>query len=154
MEENEHLETNKTDKRILALLLKNSRLSYRQIAKKLKLAVATVMNHIKKLEKNKIIEQYTTKLNYEKLGYDITVVIQLRISKGKLLEVEKKIATHPNVTNLYDLTGVFDALLVAKFKNRKQMDVFLKKIQTYDFIERTETMLVLNTLKESYADVL
>ena len=28
------------------------------------------------------------------------------------------------------------------------MDNFLKKIQTYDFVERTETKLILSTMKE------
>jgi len=54
---------------------------------------------------------------------------------------------------VYDHTGPFDALILAKFKTRKQMDQFLKHLQTYDFVERTETMLVLNILKEGQIKV-
>lgn len=136
------------DLKILGVLLKNSRLSYRQIAKKLKTSVATVMNHVKSMEEQGIIEKYTARMNYEKLGYDIEVLIEIRISKGKLFEMEKKIASHPNVFAVYDVTGNFDAVVLARFKTRRLMDNFLKKIQTYDFIERTETKLVLNTIKE------
>ena len=42
----------------------------------------------------------------------------------------------------------FDAVIIARFKNRKSMDYFLKKIQTYDFIERTFTKFILHTIKE------
>ncbi|MBI2669459.1 Lrp/AsnC family transcriptional regulator [Candidatus Woesearchaeota archaeon] len=133
---------------LLNILLENSRLSYREIAKKAGCSVVTVINRVREMEKVNILTGYTANLNYEKLGYDVTAVIQLRISKGKLFEVEKKIATNPSIFAVYDVTGNFDSLVIAKFKNRKALDAFLKKIQTYDFIERTETSLVLNTIKE------
>ena len=142
------MEIDEKDRCIVNVLLSNSRLSYRQIAKKVGLSVVTVLNRIKKLEKEEIIKRYSTIIDYEKLGYDVSVIIQIRISKGKLFDVEQKIATHPNVSIVYDHTGDFDATIIAKFKSRKFMDVFLKKIQTYDFVERTETKLILNTLKE------
>lgn len=142
------MQLEETDKKILNILLDNSRLSLRQIAKKADVSVATVMNHIKKLEKEGIIKKYTTKVDYEKIGYDVEVIIEIRISKGKLFEVEKKIATHPNVFAVFDITGAFDALILARFRTRRLMDNFLKKLQTYEFVERTETKLVLNTIKE------
>lgn len=137
------------DQKIVNVLLENSRLSCREIAKRIDCSVATVVNRMRELEKNGIIKGYTTQLDYEKLGYDVQAVISLRISKGKLFEVEKKIAIHPQVFAVYDVTGNFDAIVVAKFKSRKALDTFLKKIQTYDFVERTDTKLVLNTFKES-----
>ena len=143
-----------TDKKILNILVDNSRLSLRKIAKKADVSVATVMHHIKKLEKEGIIKKYTTKLDYEKTGYDVEVIIEIRISKGKLFEVEKKIAMHPNVFAVYDITGAFDALVLARFPTRRRMDNFLKKLQTYEFVERTETKLILNTIKEENIEVM
>lgn len=142
------MQLDETDKKVLNILVDNSRLSLRQIAKKAGISVATAMNHIKKLEKENVIKKYTTKLDYEKIGYDIEVAIEIRISKGKLFEVEKKIAVHPNVFAVYDMTGAFDALVLARFPTRRKMDNFLKKIQTYEFVERTETKLILNMFKE------
>ena len=106
------------------------------------------MNRVNAMEKGKIITSYTAGLDYEKLGYTIKVVIELRVAKGKLLEVESRIADHPNVSAVYDITGPFDALVVAVFRSRMELDYFLKKIQTYEFVERTETKLVLNIMKE------
>jgi Lrp/AsnC family transcriptional regulator, regulator for asnA, asnC and gidA len=138
-----------TDKKLLNVLLADSRLSYRQIASKLSVSVATVMNRIKKLEKDKVIKGYTTVLDYDKLGYDIDAIISMKISKGKLLQVENKIANHPSVAAVFDTTGDFDSVAIAKFKNRKALDTFLKKVQTYDFVEGTHTSLILNTIKNS-----
>ena len=148
MKENKHLEIDETDKKILNVLLEDSRLSYRQIAKNIGVSVATVMHRVNNLENNKIIRNYTTIVDYEKLGYDIEVIFEIRISKGKLFEVEEKIATHPNVFAVYDITGEFDAAILARFQSRRQMDAFLKKMQTYPFIERTLTKVILNTIKE------
>src|SRR3989338_8605858 len=138
----------KIDRKILNVLMENSRLSMRQIAKKANVSAATVMHHIRKLERDKVIRGYTTKVDYEKIGYDVEVIIEIRISKGKSFEVERKIALHPNVFAVYDITGQFDVLVLARFKTRREMDKFIKILQTYDFVERTETKLILNTIKE------
>lgn len=137
-----------TDKRLLNELLRDGRQSFRQLAKHTGVSVATALTRVRNLEKAGVIKGYACVLDYEKLGYDISVQIQLKISKGKLFEVEQKIASHPNVALVYDVTGEFDATILAKFRNRRAMDAFLKKIQTYDFVERTQTQLVLNTMKE------
>lgn len=142
------MELNEKDKKIMNALIGNSRLSLRQIAKKTGISVATVMNHLNSLEKEAVIKKYTAKIDYEKIGYDVEVMIEIRISKGKLFDVEKKIAGNPNVFAVYDVTGLTDAIVLARFLNRRQMDVFLKKLQTYEFVDRIETKLILNTLKE------
>lgn len=147
------MEKDQLNKQILNILLENSKLSYRQIAKKIGVSAATIMNRIKSLEKDNIIKNYTISIDYEKIGYDIETIIEIRISKGKLFEVERKIATHPNVFAVYDITGDFDAIILARFENRRKMDTFLKKIQTYDFVERIFTKVILNTLKEQQIKV-
>lgn len=146
------LELDAVDKGILNALLGNSRLSYRQIAKKMNVSAATVMHRIKALEKE-VIRNYTLSLDYEKMGYSIEVIFEVRISKGKLFEVEQKIAHHPNVIAVYDITGDFDAVIIARFESRRKMDDFLKKMQTYTFVERTYTKFILNTIKEKPMEV-
>ena len=130
-------------------IIEDSRQSYRQIAKKASISVVTVMNHVKELDKQGVIKAYTAGIDYEKLGYDIDVIVSIKVSKGKLFEVENKLATVSNVITVFDVTGDFDCMLIAKFKNRRALDGFLKKIQTYDFIERTSTVMILNTIKNN-----
>ncbi|MDD4352936.1 MAG: Lrp/AsnC family transcriptional regulator [Candidatus Nanoarchaeia archaeon] len=136
------------DRQIINELINNSKQSYRDIAVKTKLSAVTIMNRVKELEKNKIIKSYTTEIDYETIGYDVQVLIHMRIAKGRLFDVEQKIAVLKGVFAVYDVTGNFDAIIIAKFKNRRMMDAFLKKIQTFDFVERTETNIILNTIKE------
>jgi len=142
-----------TDIRILNHLLNNGRDSYRDIAKALDIAPATAMKRVKSLEKAGMIRHYGAVLDYEKLGYDIQVIVDVRVAKGKLFQIEKRIAKHPNVFAVYDNTGSFDATVIARFKNRSGMDRFLKDLQTYDFVERTETKLVLSTIKDGMTEL-
>ena len=142
-----------TDRRIINILINNPRKSYRELAKEAKVSVATVANRLRDLTKNEIIKDYTALINYDKLGYEIQTVINIRVSQGKELVIEKKIFNDPHVTAIYDLTGDFDVLVIAKFKNRKSLDNYVKKIQTYEFVERTQTLLILNTIKEHPIEV-
>ncbi len=136
------------DVEILNILVDNARLSAREVAKKAGVSAVTAINKIKELEKSGVIKGYSAEIDSEKIGYDVHAIIRLQIAKGKLFEVENKIAVHPNVFAVYDVTGEFDALVITKFKSRKVLDTFLKKIQGYDFVQRTETQLILNTIKE------
>jgi len=137
------------DIKLLNLLLVNSRLSSRDLAKETGVSIVTVLKRVKALEAGGVIKSYSADFDYEKIGYDVSIMVKLRIAKGRLFDVEKKIAVDSHVFAVYDITGDFDAVVLAKFKSRKSMDSFLKKIQTYDFVERTETNLILNTIKES-----
>ena len=99
---------------ILNVLLENSRLSCRQISKRTGYSISTVINRIKKLEESGIIRRYTLDIDFTKLGYDFPVIIDVRVSEGKLLEVEQEIAKNPHVIAVYDITGEFDVSVYAR----------------------------------------
>ena len=144
------IELDETDVKILKLLLSNSRLSFREIARHLNLSVGTVISRIKSMENERIIKGYAAIVDHEKLGYELTAVIEITVSKGKLLEVEKEVAKLKNVCAVYDITGLTDALVIAKFRRRQELSEFVKKILAMPFVERTNTHLVLTTVKEDF----
>ncbi|MGA1872895.1 MAG: Lrp/AsnC family transcriptional regulator [Thermoplasmatota archaeon] len=144
----------RTDQRIISHLQRHGRDSYREMAKILGLAPATVMNRVKQLEREGVIRGYSALLDYDKLGFEIHVIIDVRVAKGKLHQIEKKIARDPSVLMVFDNTGPFDATVLARFRNRGGLDRFIKKLQTYDFVERTETKLILNTIKDEGLKIL
>ena len=138
------------DKKIVNEYLQDSRLSYREIAKRLGLAVGTIMTRTKKLELQGIIKDYTVILDHNKLGYDLTAITEITVSKGKLIEMEKEIAKMKVTCAVYDVTGNNDAIIIAKFKNRQELNQFTKKLLSMPFVERTNTHIVLDTIKEDF----
>ena len=138
------------DEKILKHLLVDARQSARQLAHKLNVSTVTMISRIKKLEQKKIIEGYTVRLNHGALGYDITGIIEVTTTKGKMVEIESEIAKLENVCAVYDITGPADILVVGKFKDRTSLSKFVKKISSIPNVENTVTHLVLNTVKEDY----
>jgi len=139
-----------TDVKVLKMLLSDARLSCRQIAKRIDVSVSTVLSRIRKMEQGGVIKGYSAVVDHEKLGYELTVVTEITVSKGKLLEMEKEIAKLPNVCCVYDVTGLTDAMVLAKFKSREELSGFTKSLLAMPFVERTNTHLVLTTLKEDF----
>ena len=139
-----------TDKKIIAEYLKDARVSYREVAKRLQLAVGTVLTRTKKLENDGIIESYSAVLNHDKLGYEIIAISEITVSKGKLIEVETAIAKLSPTCAVYDVTGENDVIIISKFKSREEMSDFTKKLLSMSNVERTNSRIVLNTIKEDF----
>ena len=139
-----------TDKKIITEYLKDARVSYREVAKRLQLAVGTVLTRTKKLENDGIIESYSAVLNHDKLGYEIIAISDITVSKGKLTEVENAIAKLSPTCAVYDVTGENDVIIISKFKSRDEMSDFTKKLLSMSNVERTNSKIVLNTIKEDF----
>ena len=89
------------DKRIITCLNKNARKSYRKIAKELCVSLATVANRIKNMEDAGIIQGYIPIINQEKVGYELIGIVNIKISQGKLLTVQRKISQDTHVFGVY-----------------------------------------------------
>jgi DNA-binding Lrp family transcriptional regulator len=139
-----------TDVKILKQVLSDARLSYRKIAEEIGVSPPTVLTRIQRLENNHVIKSYSAVLDHEKLGYDLTAIIELSTVKSKITEVEKHISRFPNVCAVYYITGLTDMIIVAKFRNRKDLSDFVKKDLSLPFVDRTNSHIVLVTVKEDF----
>jgi DNA-binding Lrp family transcriptional regulator len=144
------MQLDETDVKIMKALTLDARLSSRQIASQCDISIGTVLSRIKKMEKDGVIKGYSVMLDHEKLGYELTIVCEITVSKGRLLEVENEIARLPNVCCVYDVTGLTDAVIIAKFKKREELSKFTKRLLAIPFVERTNTHVVLTTIKEDF----
>jgi DNA-binding Lrp family transcriptional regulator len=111
-------------------------------------ALGTVSNRLGKLEDNGVITGYTVTLDADKVGWEMSVVVGLRIVKGELLPVQRLIADDPRVFAVYDVTGEMDSLVFARVSDRDDLDDFTKTVLSTEGVERSTTMVVLNTVKE------
>jgi DNA-binding Lrp family transcriptional regulator len=136
------------DLRILSLLQEDCRLSFNKIANKLGISVGTAFNHIKSLEKKGIIKGYTAIVDSDKLGYSLTAVIMIQAEGTHLTDIENEIAKTANVVAVYDITGDYDATVIAKFKDRASLNSFIKNLLAIPHLKRTVTNVALNVIKE------
>ena len=141
------------DKKIIRVLEDDARTSLRKISELVDVSLGTVSNRVKRMEKNGIIRGYSVILDPDKIGWELNVVIGLRIQKGRLIEIQERIAKDSRVHGVYDVTGDFDSMVIARAKNRKDLDDLSKNVLSIDGVERSITHLVLNTVKESTASL-
>jgi len=138
-----------TDYKIINALTENSNRPLRKLAKDIGIPFGTLYSKIKRLENTGIITKYVALCDYSKLGYVITAVTEITVSKGKLIEIEKKVAEMNNVISVYDVTGESDIIIISKFRTPEELSAFTKKLLSMEYVERTYTHVVLNTVKES-----
>jgi DNA-binding Lrp family transcriptional regulator len=136
------------DKKIIKALNKNARMSFRQVAKKLKISPTTLHNKVRKLENSGILKGYIPLIDTESVGYNLTAIIGLRVIQDKDIEVQEVISKLPQVGAIYEITGEWDLILICYFKGRNDLTYFLKKSLPLQNIERAITHLVLNVVKD------
>ena len=137
-----------TDRSIIEVLERDARTSLRRIAEEVDVSLGTVSNRVKKLEETGVIKDYRVILDSEKVGWNLNVVIGLRIQKGRLIEIQEKIARDNRVYGVYDVTGEFDSMVIARARDRSDLDDLSKNVLSMDGVVRSVTHLVLNTVKE------
>ena len=137
-----------TDRAILRALLEDSRASQRELSRIVGVAQGTITNRLKKLESQNIIQGYSVVLDPESVGWSMTIMAGLRIAKGKMINVQQKIAADPRVFSVYDVTGDWDSMVLARVRDRADLDDLTKTVFTLEGVTRSFTHVVLNTVKE------
>ena len=137
-----------TDRRLRAVLLEDARISQRGLAQRIGVAQGTITNRLRRLEEFGVIKGYTVLLEPESIGWTMTVITGLRIEKGSMINVQQNIAADPRVFAVYDVTGDYDSMVLARVQSRKDLDDLTKTVFTLKGVQRSFTQVVLNTVKE------
>lgn len=142
-----HLDEN--DRAIISALLRDGRASQRTLAKEIGVSQGTITNRLARLTEMGVIRGYTVEIEPEKVGWTMTVLAHLRIQKGMMIKVQKSIADDDRVVAVYDVTGDYDSMVIARCRNRADLNDLTKNILSTEGITRSVTQVVLNTVKES-----
>ncbi len=137
------------DAKLVNALLDDGRASLRSLAEDLDVSVTTVSNHLGDLEEEGIIEGYTPQVNYDRLGYDVTAVIQLKVEGTALPEITERLREEKRMVSVYEVTGAFDVLAVGKFRDTDEMNDGIKSLLTHSDIKESNTSVVLNAASEA-----
>ncbi|MDH4196094.1 MAG: Lrp/AsnC family transcriptional regulator [Candidatus Aminicenantes bacterium] len=136
------------ERKVVRALNRNARRSYREIAREVGTSTTAVIHAVKHLEETGAVKGYIPLLDPAKFGVELVAVIALRISKGRLLETQRRIASDRHVIAVYDVTGDWDAFIIGYFAGREDLNAFVKKLLAMPCVDRTMTHLVLNVVKE------
>ena len=135
------------DNEILKLLQKDSRQSYREIAKQLDISHVSVSSKVKALEESGIIKGYTTITDPDKLN-SYPLCLRISASNGAdLSKIGDKIADYPEVSVVMRVSGDCELLALAMSENRESALKLLDEISAIKGIGKVESHIVLEAIK-------
>jgi Lrp/AsnC family transcriptional regulator, regulator for asnA, asnC and gidA len=138
-------EIDNTDLKILEILMQDAKKPFTEVAKKVFVSQGTVHVRMNKMEEAGIVEKTTLRINYAKLGYDITAFIGIYLEKSALYDqVLAKLKDIPEITNIHYTTGNYSMFIKIHCRDTNHLkEVLHDKMQQVEGIDRTETMISL-----------
>lgn len=135
------------DSQILDILKEDSRLSLREISLKLGKSPGTIITRVENLQSQGILKRFAIIIDPAKLGYSLTAVILVQTS-GRTDSIKNTLCRIPNIISIYQITGDFDVVLIAKFKGNEEIALFIKQLSNISGVRRVVTDVVLDIIKE------
>jgi DNA-binding Lrp family transcriptional regulator len=136
------------DSRLVNALLADGRASLRSLAEELDVSVTTVSKHLDDLQETGAIRGFEPRLDYGELGYDVTTVVQIEAEGDALPETAMRLRERPQVLTVYEVTGAYDIIAVAKFRDTDDMNELIKTLLADAAVKSTNTSVVLDAPAE------
>ncbi|NIN52139.1 MAG: AsnC family transcriptional regulator [Nitrososphaeria archaeon] len=136
------------DKKILNELQEDARASFRSIGEKIGVSEATVFIRIKKMRQRGIIKCFRADISPEKIGKGLKAFVLIKATPKRYPEALDNLKDIENVYEIYDVTGVYYAILKIRTRDHDELARTLDRIGSIEGISSTETSVVLRTIKE------
>ena len=133
------------DRTILKHLEQNGRESIQKLSSKTNMPPSTIHNRIKRMEKERIIEGYTVKLNERIMERDFTVYMLVNGSTGNYLENE--FLQKKEIVEVSGITGEYDLLIKMQFSNISNYNIFLTEFRNEYSTDIKQTVTMVRTEK-------
>lgn len=137
--------------KILSLLQEDGRQSVRELADKLGVSATTIGKRLEQLEEDGVLRGITADIDYEKMGYAYLAVTRLKVQGDSFSEVFPLLLNYPQLSEVYEITGDYDILVIGHYRDRTEMNSIIKEIQREPAILETNTSIVLNTVRSNRA---
>jgi len=134
---------------ILRELMANSRISFRDLSRRLGIPESTVRFRVDKLVKKGVIKEFTILVDESVLGYSISALIEIRYDSAVYREeLESALRAFENVTLAYSVTGDYDYIALVKCGSIDELNEIIIKIHEIKGVGRCRTHVVLSKVKE------
>ena len=143
-----------TDKIILKKVQEHADKRLQLIEKETKIPRTTIHNRIQKLKKEKIITQIKAIVDPIKLELPVCALIHIVVSfKQSTRKIAQRISALKNVESVHITAGQFDIVAKVRFRSNKELSDFIfddkTGLKSWPGIQRTESMLCLDSIKEN-----
>lgn len=141
------------DRKLLELLQRDGRTPYAELGKAVGLAVSSVNERVRKLGERGVITGVHARVSPTALGLDLLAIVFVGWSEAAVEErFLARIADEPAVLECHHVTGGWNYLLKVRVRNTSALEAFLANVvKAVEGVQRTETLIVLSSPKETAA---
>ena len=139
-------EIDNVDLKILNILMRDAKITYTEVAKKVFVSGGTVHVRMKKLEEMGVVTGTTLNMDYAKLGFDVTCFMGIYLEKSSLYDkAVAQLKMIPEIVKIHYTTGNYNIFIKIHCRDTRHLkDVLHDRIQKVEGIERTETFISLD----------
>jgi len=157
------IELDAIDRRVLAILQENGRLSNQEIAERVNLSPSPCLRRIRRLEESGVIRSYVALLDAQKLGLDLLAYVNVRLEKRGPTAAGREGVTHaelfraavqtwPEVVACHAMTGDMDFLLRVQVEDMAHFSRFVQdQLLHHPSVIDVKSSFSLDTFKETTA---
>ncbi|HLR75252.1 MAG TPA: Lrp/AsnC family transcriptional regulator [Virgibacillus sp.] len=136
------------DRRLVEELIKDGRMSYVELAKKVGLSRVAVKDRIQNLIDEGVIENFTISINSEKFGKKVSAFFEVDVEPKQLQEVAQNLADNPSVASIYQMTGPSTLHMHVLVENFQMLETFINnELYSVKGITRVESHVILKRFK-------
>ncbi|MFM0200904.1 Lrp/AsnC family transcriptional regulator [Paraburkholderia fungorum] len=159
-----NIEIDAIDRRILAILQENGRLSNQEIAERINLSPSPCLRRIRRLEESGVIRGYVALLDAQKLGLDLLAYVNVRLEKRSDPALRPRggtthadlfraaVQTWPEVVACHAMTGDMDYLLRVQVEDMAHFSRFVQdQLLHHPSVIDVKTSFSLEKFKETTA---
>lgn len=141
------------DRRILRILLTDSRTTLQDIGRQVGMSTTSCWNRIKRMEDLGAIQGYTVKVDLAQIGYQDTVIVQVTLeshSEETLYEFGRALESVPEILEAFLISGDYDYFIRIAVKDTRDYERLLReRLYKIPGIRHSKSSFVLRTLKKS-----
>lgn len=139
------------DHKILEQLQNDARITNVALAESVNLSPAPCLRRVRELEKDGVIRRYVTLLDPEKIGWGVSVFIEIHLEKQTLNclnAFEDTIENYPEVMECYLMTGTSDYLLRVVAHDLNSLQTFItNKLASIPNIAKMRSSVAIKQVK-------
>ncbi len=137
------------DHLIIDVLREDASLSIAKIAAQTGLPSTTVHNRIKKLRENKIIKNYTIKLDKSRISGEIIAYILIKVYQANQREIVQRLMKRQDVEEASIVTGDTDIIMKLRVHSIGDLDKFIiDDLRNIPGIQASKTIISLETYEK------
>jgi len=138
-----------TDKNILKILEKNSRIPFTEIADELDISEATVRNRVRALEEQGVINKFTLDIDPNSLGYNMVTMIGLDVEPQDMLTAVEELRKIDGVRWVAKSTGDHMIMTEVWTKDGEELsEIISKKMGSIEGLKDIKPAILLEKKSE------